>query len=260
MIYYPLSVLMLANIRDILIITTPESLPQFQSLLGDGKELGLNLTFITQDEPRGLSDAFIVGEDFIDGDSVVMILGDNIFFGDRLYELLNDAKKNNSATVFGYYVRNPQDFGVIEFNSKKEIVSIEEKPSAPKSNWVLTGLYYFDKDVVQAAKGVRPSKRGELEITDTIKWYLERGRLDLKFMGRGYAWLDTGNYSSLIDAAIFIKAIEERQGLKIGCIEEVAYRMGYISQDQLKELAGRINTNYGEYLRKVAMEGLWHNE
>lgn len=259
MIYYPLSVLMLAGIREILIISTPEALPQFKYLLGDGKSLGIDLQYAHQDQPRGLADAFIVGEKFIGNCQVALILGDNIFFGDRLFEVLGEAKKQGGAAIFTYYVKTPELFGVVEFDKNHQIISIEEKPKQPKSNWVITGLYFFDNEVVKAAQSVKPSGRGELEITDVIRWYHERGKLQMSMLGRGYAWLDTGNYSSLIDAAIFIKTIEERQGLKIGCIEEVAFRMKFIDAQQLKILAQGINTTYGEYLMKIVREGRWED-
>jgi glucose-1-phosphate thymidylyltransferase len=254
MIYYPLSVLMLAGIRDILVISTPESLPQFQNLLGDGNNFGVRLQYVAQDQPRGLADAFIVGERFIAGDRVALILGDNIFFGDRLYEALIDAQTNAGATIFSYYVRDPENFGVINFDREGRVISIEEKPENPQSHWAITGLYFFDAGVVDIAGQIKPSARGELEITDVIREYHRAGRLRVSSLGRGYAWLDTGNYSSLIDAAIFIKTIEDRQGLKIGCIEEVAFRMGFIDGDQLAALARGINTSYGEYLLKILKE------
>jgi glucose-1-phosphate thymidylyltransferase len=252
MIYYPLSVLLLAGIRDILIITTPESLSQFQNLLGDGRHLGIRLNFQTQSEPRGLADAFIVGENFIGKDKVCLILGDNIFFGHGLPEMLKDAARiKKGGCVFSYYVQDPQRSGVVEFDKNLNILSIEEKPQKPKSNWVIPGLYFFDNSVVGIAKQVKPSARGELEITDVLKIYLQNQSLQLKPLGRGYAWLDTGTYGSLIDASIFIKTIEERQGLKIGCVEEIAYRQGFITREQLKSLASEIKTNYSDYLLSV---------
>ena len=255
MIYYPLSVLMLAGVKDILIISTPEALPQFKNLLGDGKEFGIKLHYREQKEPRGLAEAFLIGEDFIGHDRVSLILGDNIFFGHGLPDLLKEAtQREKGATIFGYYVREPQQYGVVEFDEKFNALSIEEKPKNPKSNWAVTGLYFYDNQVVQIAKSIKPSGRGELEITDVNKAYLEKKQLKLICLGRGYAWLDTGTYSSLIDASVFIKTIEERQGLKIGCVEEIAYRMGYINEAQLKRLAQGINTSYGEYLLKILHE------
>ncbi len=255
MIYYPLSVLMLAGIRDILIISTPEALPQFKNLFGEGEDLGIKLTYCEQNEPRGLADAFIVGEKFIGKDRVSLILGDNIFFGHGLWEILKQASsQSEGASTFAYYVSDPERSGVVEFDAQHNILSIEEKPKVPKSNWAVTGLYFFDNQVIDIAKKLKPSGRGELEITDVLKVYLAKKQLKLNLLGRGYAWLDTGTYSSLIDASIFIKTIEERQGLKIGCIEEVAYRMGYIDSRQLEKLAKEMKTAYGDYLMKVLKE------
>ena len=252
MIYYPLSVLMLGGIREVLVISTPDALPHFKSLLGDGKEFGIVIQYAEQAKPRGLADAFIVGEDFIGRDAVSLILGDNIFFGHGLSELLKEAgSRKEGASIFGYYVKDPERYGVVNFDRDHQVTSIEEKPKVPQSNWAVTGLYYFDNEVVEIAKGIKPSSRGELEITDVINAYLKRKKLKLHFLGRGYAWLDTGTYASLIDASLFIKTIEERQGLKIGCIEEIAYRMGFISKGQLQKLAKEINTSYGEYLLQI---------
>ncbi len=252
MIYYPLSVLMLAGIKDVLIISTPEALPSFKNLFGDGSDYGIKIVYKEQKNPRGLADAFLVGEKFIGRDSVALILGDNIFFGHGLSDLLRDAAQlQEGATIFGYNVRDPRPYGVVNVDKNNNVVSIEEKPQRPKSNWVVTGLYFFDNDVVKIAKRVKPSKRGELEITDVIQNYLRRKKLRLNFLGRGYAWLDTGTYSSLIDASLFIKTIEERQGLKIGCIEEIAYRVGFIDAKKLRSLARALNTSYGEYLLGV---------
>ncbi len=252
MIYYPLSVLMLAGIRDILVISTPEALPRFQDLLGDGGELGVNLKYAEQLNPRGLADAFIVGEKFIGNDRVSLILGDNIFFGHGLFDILKETVKvDKGATVFGYYVNDPQRYGVLEFDKEKNVISIEEKPKLPKSKWAVTGLYFYDNKVVEIARNIKPSARGEIEITDVNRVYLENKELKVELLGRGYAWLDTGTCDSLIDATMFIKTIEDRQGLKIGCIEEVAYRMGYINRNQLEKLAEGINTNYGTYLRSI---------
>lgn len=256
MIYYPLSVLMLAGIKDILIISTKEAIPAFKKLLGDGSNYGITLTYAEQKKPRGLADAFIVGEEFIGRDSVALILGDNIFFGNGLPDLLRDSVSiGEGATIFGYYVGDPRQYGVIETDKDGRIRSIEEKPAKPKSNWAVTGLYFFDNDVVKIAKKVRPSKRGELEIVDVLRAYLDREELNLKLMGRGYAWLDTGTYGSLLDASMFIRTIEERQGLKVGCVEEVAYRMDFISDKKLKSLAQDINTSYGEYLLNILKTG-----
>ncbi|MEI8011422.1 MAG: glucose-1-phosphate thymidylyltransferase RfbA [Candidatus Omnitrophota bacterium] len=255
MIYYPLSVLMLAGIRDILIISTPQALPQFEALFGDGASLGLCVRYAVQPKPRGLADAFIVGEDFIGTDKVALVLGDNIFFGHGLSEALDSAARQEAgATVFGYYVKDPQRYGVVEFDASGKALSIEEKPERPRSNWAVTGLYFYDNHVVEIAKNVKPSPRGEIEITDINNVYLRDGRLNVARLGRGYAWLDTGTYESLIDASVFIKTVEDRQGLKVACIEEIAYNKGYITQAQLMTLARDIKTSYGEYLQKVAEE------
>ncbi|MCK5493934.1 MAG: glucose-1-phosphate thymidylyltransferase RfbA, partial [Candidatus Omnitrophica bacterium] len=221
MIYYPLSVLMLAGIKDILIISTPEDLPRFKDLLNSGEDYGLNIEYAEQKEPKGLAEAFIIGEGFIGKDSVCLVLGDNIFFGHGISEILKEiVLQKQGATVFGYYVKDPQRYGVVEFDSNNDVISIEEKPKNPKSNWAITGLYFYDNSVVEIAKSIKPSERGELEITDVNNVYLERKQLKVKSLGRGYAWLDTGTHDSLLDASMFIKTIEERQGLKIGCIEE----------------------------------------
>lgn len=255
MIYYPLAVLMLAGIKDVLIITTPQALPQFDYLLGDGKDYGITISYKEQESPRGIADAFIVGEEFIGSERVCLILGDNIFFGHGLTGKLNRAlEQKQGATVFGYYVNDPQRYGVIEYDKEHNAVSIEEKPKEPKSNWVVTGLYFYDNQVVDIAKNIKPSLRGELEITDVNKVYLEQSKLRVNLLGRGFAWLDTGTYNSLIDASMFIRTVEERQGLKIGCIEEIAYRMGYISEEQLTKIANGYNTSYGEYLLKILKE------
>ena len=249
MIYYPLSVLMLSGIRDILIISTPKDLPRIKSLFKDGKSLGLNISYKIQKKPKGIADAFIVGKEFIGKDSVALVLGDNIFYGHDLTRMLKEATSNKTgATIFGYYIKDPHRYGVIEYNKSHRVLSIEEKPENPKSNWVCTGLYFYDNSVVKMAKSLKPSARGELEITDINNIYLKKKQLKVKLLGRGYAWLDTGTYDSLVDAAIFIKTIEERQGLKIGCIEEIAYQNGFIDKKQLKKLAKEINTSYGEYL------------
>ena len=252
MIYYPLSVLMLAGIKDILIISTPQDLPRFKSLLGSGVSLGINLTYAAQEKPRGIAEAFIIGKDFIRRDKVCLILGDNILYGHNLVELLKGASSLKSgALIFGYYVKDPQRYGVIEFDSAMNVLSIEEKPKKPKSNCVVTGLYFYDNEVVKIANSLKPSKRGELEITDINKEYLSRKKIKVELLGRGYAWLDTGTHDSLINASVFIKTIEERQGLKIGCIEEIAYRMGFINKRQLYKLASTSSVSYGEYLKSI---------
>lgn len=255
MIYYPLSVLMLAGIRDILIISTPDALPRFKDLFGDGSAFGISISYAGQDRPGGLAEAFIIGEKFIGNDNVCLVLGDNIFFGHGLPEALQEAARHDEgATIFGFYVNDPCRYGIIEYDAAGKPVSIEEKPSHPKSNWAVTGLYFYDKHIVQVAKDIRPSPRGELEITDVNNAYLKMGKLRVARLGRGTAWFDTGTYDSLIDASLFIKTIEERQGLKIGCVEEIAYRMKYISKMQLEKLAKEINTSYGEYLLKIEEE------
>ena len=252
MIYYPLSVLMLAGIKDILVISTPEALGSFKALLGDGKDFGVKISYAIQPKPGGIGQAFVIGEEFIAGQKVCLILGDNLFYGDRLSAALQKAsRKKEGATIFGYPVNNPKEYGVIGLDSKNKVISIEEKPKKPKSKWAVTGLYFYDKNIVKIAKSVKPSKRGEVEITDINKVYLRQKKLDVQFLGRGCAWLDTGTYESLIEASIFIKTIQERQGLKIGCIEEVAYRMGFISKKQLAKLAQGFKTEYGLYLKKV---------
>jgi glucose-1-phosphate thymidylyltransferase len=256
MIYYPLSVLMLAGIRDILIISTPRDLPGFQNLLGDGNSIGLNFTYIQQPSPDGLAQAFILGEKFIGKDPVCMILGDNIFYGHGFGEtLLKTAKIEKGACIFGYYVTDPERYGVVEFDKNKKVKSIEEKPINPKSNYAVTGLYFYDNTVVEKAKALKPSPRGELEITDLNRVYLEEGSLEIRLMGRGMAWLDTGTYESLLQAANFIATLEQRQGLKASCIEEIAYKRGFITRDQLLELAQPIsNSQYGKYLVRIANE------
>ena len=256
MIYYPLSVLMLAGIREILIISTPRDLPGFRSLLGDGKSLGLDFSYIEQPAPDGLAQAFILGESFIGSDTVCMILGDNIFYGVGFGDtLLKTAELNKGACVFGYYVTDPERYGVVEFDKSKRVLSIEEKPSSPKSNYAVTGLYFYDNTVVQKAKSLKPSPRGELEITDLNRRYLEEGTLEIKLMGRGMAWLDTGTYESLLQAANFIATLEQRQGLKASCIEEIALKRGFIDRKQLFALADPYkNSQYGKYLIKLATE------
>lgn len=252
MIYYPLSVLMLAGIRDILVISTPKDITRFKDLLGNGRGLGINISYAVQPKPKGIAESFIIGEKFIGKENISLVLGDNIFYGNELTEILKEASSlKEGAFIFGCYVKDPQRYGVIEFDKNYNVVSIEEKPKKPKSNWVVAGLYFYDNEVIKIAKSIKPSSRGEIEITSINNEYLKRGKLRVKLLGRGYAWLDTGTYDSLIDASIFIKTIEERQGLKIGCPEEVAYRMGYINKKQLERLAANINTNYGEYLRNL---------
>jgi glucose-1-phosphate thymidylyltransferase len=253
MIYYPLSVLLFAGIRDILIISTPQDQPLFQRLLGDGSELGLNFSFATQDRPRGLADAFIIGRDFIAKDRVALILGDNIFYGHGLIEqLLKAAGRDRGATVFGYVVNVPRQYGVVELDDNGRALSIEEKPQTPKSNIAVTGLYFYDNDVVRIAAAIEPSHRGELEITDVNRAYLERGDLFVEVLGRGFAWLDTGTHASLVEASHFVQILEQRQGLHIACPEEIALRLGYISLDQFHLLAQRCaKSSYGEYLLSV---------
>ena len=256
MIYYPLSVLLLAGIKEILVISTPKDTVRFEDLLGDGSNLGIDISYEVQPEPKGIAQSFIIAEDFIGSDSVCLILGDNIFYGYNLRELLRDsAKLKKGAKIFGYYVRDPQRYGVLELDKKCGVVSIEEKPKKPKSNWVVSGLYFYDNEVVKIAKKIKPSKRGEFEITSVNNEYIKKGKLKAEFLGRGHAWLDTGTYESLIDASIFIKTIEDRQGLKIGCIEEVAYRMGYITKQQLAGIASLMPNSYGEYLRSLLKDG-----
>ncbi|WP_034920686.1 glucose-1-phosphate thymidylyltransferase RfbA [Gillisia sp. CAL575] len=255
MIYYPLSVLMLAGIRDILIISTPEDLPNFKKLLGDGKELGMKFSFEEQASPDGLAQAFIIGEDFIGDDDVCLILGDNIFYGQGFTGMLKKAvenSKNKKATVFGYYVNDPHRYGVVDFNIKGEVKSIEEKPINPKSNYAVTGIYFYPNSVIKTAKSVNPSERGELEITSVNQKYLTEEKLEVELMGRGFAWLDTGTHESFLEASNFVHTIEKRQGLKIACIEEIAYDKKYISREQLRELAIPLRKNeYGEYLMKI---------
>ena len=261
MIYYPLSVLMLAGITDILIISTPTDLPRFRQLLGDGKELGLSFSYVEQPSPDGLAQAFLLGEEFLDGESACLILGDNIFYGHGLTDLLaasvKRAEAENQATVFGYYVKDPQRYGVAEFDESGNVVSLEEKPENPKSNYAVTGLYFYPGDVVEKAKKVEPSERGELEITTLNQLYLQEKRLKVELMGRGFAWLDTGTHESLLEASLFIQTIENRQGLKVACIEEIAYEMGYIDADKVIELAQPLKKNqYGQYLLRRAKEGM----
>lgn len=253
MIYYPLSVLMLASIKEVLIITTPQDQPSFINLLGDGSELGMRFEYVVQPSPDGLAQAFILGEEFLAGDDACLVLGDNIFYGHGLTELLaksiKNAKDENKATVFGYYVSDPERYGVAEFNANGDVISIEEKPKEPKSNYAVVGLYFYPNDVVKKAKDVKPSDRGELEITTLNQDYLNENRLKVELMGRGYAWLDTGTHESLLEASSFIQTIENRQSLKVACLEEIAYEMGYISKEKLLELAEPLKKNqYGQYL------------
>ena len=252
MIYYPLSTLMLSGIRDILIISTPEDTPRFYKLFGDGKQYGLNLSYKIQPKPEGLAQAFIIGEEFIGKESVALILGDNIFFGHGLVQLLSNSiktvDKNNESVVFGYVVKNPNRYGVVEFDSNNKVLSVEEKPKTPKSNFAVVGLYYYPNDVVSVAKEITPSKRGELEITSIHNYYLNEKRLKVNIMGRGYAWLDTGTHEAMNNASNFIKTIEDRQGLKIACIEEIAFNQGFINRKKLSQLAKNYKNEYGDYL------------
>ena len=256
MIYYPLSVLMLADIREILIISTPQDLPLFQNLLGDGSQLGIMLEYREQPSPDGLAQAFLIGETFLKGDSACLVLGDNIFYGYGFSGLLEEAGKvQHGATVFGYYVNDPERYGVVEFDDNDQVISIEEKPKQPKSNYAVTGLYFYDNTVVEKAKQVKPSLRGELEITDLNRIYLEEKSLTVKLLGRGMAWLDTGTHQSMLQASNFVESIEERQGLKVACLEEIAFRKEYISKEQLAELAKPLLKNqYGQYLMKIMNE------
>jgi len=253
MVYYPLSMLMLAGIREILVISTPEDLPNFQRLLGDGSQWGLRFSYAEQDQPRGLADAFRVGADFIGGDSACLILGDNIFFGHGLPEMLRRAAAlEQGALIFAYAVRDPERYGVVDFDSNGLVLSLEEKPARPKSNYAVPGIYFYDSKVVELAANLQPSKRGELEITDLNRLYLERGELHVDILGRGVAWLDAGTHESLLQSAGFVQAVQERQGMMISCPEEIAYRMGYINKDQLREqVSGMANNGYTDYLRRL---------
>ena len=256
MIYYPLSVLMLAGINDILVISTPEDLPNFEKLLGDGKEIGIKLSYKVQPSPDGLAQAFILGEEFIGNDDVCLILGDNIYYGQGFSEKLKRANaQTKGATVFGYYVNDPERFGVVEFDNSGKALSIEEKPEKPKSNYAVTGLYFYDNQVVEIAKNIKPSHRGELEITDVNNVYLQQGGLNVELLGRGFAWLDTGTHDSLIEASQFVQTIEHRQGLKVACLEEIAFNNGWITVDELKERGEFFKkTGYGQYLLKLYQE------
>lgn len=261
MIYYPLSTLMLAGIKDILVITTPRDSESFQNLLGDGSQWGINISYKVQPSPDGLAQAFIIGEEFINGEGCALILGDNIFYGHDLSKLVKNAtQKNDGATVFAYYVKDPERYGIVEFDKNRKAISLEEKPEKPKSNFAVTGLYFYDKNVVEYAKSIKPSARGELEITDLNKMYLEKGNLKVETLGRGYAWLDTGTHESLLQAASFVETVQDRQGLKIACPEEIAYNLGYINKEQLKELAKPLAKNeYGQYLLAIADGGISWN-
>jgi len=256
MIYYPLSTLMLAGIQDILIISTPDDTPRFESLLGDGSQWGLNISYKVQPSPDGLAQAFILGDTFIGNDLSALVLGDNIFYGHDFNELLGNAmQRENGATVFAYHVHDPERYGVAEFDKTNKVLSLEEKPKTPKSNYAVTGLYFYDKDVVAMAKSLKPSPRGELEITDLNRLYLEKEKLNVEIMGRGYAWLDTGTHDSLLEASQFIATLENRQGLKVSCPEEISYRHGWINASQLEKLAAPLSKNgYGQYLKKVLQE------
>ncbi|QHT48020.1 glucose-1-phosphate thymidylyltransferase RfbA [Bacillus sp. SB49] len=254
MVFYPLSTLMLAGIKDILIISTPEDTPRFSELFGDGSQYGINIDYAIQPEPEGLAQAFIIGEEFIGDDSVAMILGDNIYYGSGMREILKrSASKENGATVFGYHVQDPERFGVVEFDNKGKVISVEEKPKVPKSNYAITGLYFYDNNVVEIAKNVKPSFRGELEITAINEAYLSRGNLEVELLGRGYTWLDTGTHQSLVAATNFVKTVEEHQGVKIASLEEIAYINGWISKESLIKSGEQFSkTGYGQYLLKVA--------
>lgn len=253
MVYYPLSVLMLSGIKDILIITTPEDQEGFKRLLGDGSDFGISLTYAVQEKPEGLAQAFIIGEEFIGDDSVCLVLGDNIFYGQGFTPILKNAASSlEGATVFGYQVKDPERFGVVEFDDNMRAISIEEKPKVPKSNYAVTGLYFYDNDVVELAKQVQPSERGEMEISTLNQMYLDRGKLNVKLLGRGFAWLDTGTHASLHEASSFVETIENVQGLKIACLEEIAFKNGWLGQDQLLELASKLDKNsYGQYLKAL---------
>ena len=257
MIYYPLSTLMLAGIREVLIISTPRDLPVFEELFGDGSQLGMSFSYAIQESPRGLADAFIIGDKFIGNDAAALVLGDNIFYGQSFSKVLREAARRTEtepgATIFGYYVRDPREYGVVEFDENGKAISIEEKPQKPKSNYAVPGLYFYDNEVVEIAKNVKPSARGEIEITSINNEYLSRGNLHVETMGRGFAWLDTGNHDSLLDAANFVATFQKRQGLYVSCIEEIAYKRGFIDRDQLLKLAEPLmKTEYGKYLTEVA--------
>lgn len=256
MIYYPLSTLMLANIREILIISTPRDIPFFQELLGDGSQMGLNIFYAVQDQPRGIAEAFLIGKDFIGTDHVALVLGDNVFYAQGFTQILQQAmSRQEGATIFGYPVQNPGEFGIVEFDRDGKVLSLEEKPKRPKSSYAVPGLYFYDSQVVEIAKSIKPSSRGELEITTINQEYLRQGKLKVELLGRGMTWLDTGTHEGLLEAANFVSIIQQRQGLYISCIEEIAYRRGYITRDRLKELAQpMLKTEYGRYLLRIAEE------
>lgn len=259
MVYHPISVLMLAGIKDILIISTPQDLPNFRKLLGTGEQFGVKFSYVEQPKPEGLAQAFILGEEFIGKDNVALVLGDNIFYGqgfsDMLHDVVNNIKIDGGATVFGYHVKDPQRFGVVEFDENGHALSLEEKPINPKSNYAVTGLYFYDNTVVEYAKNLKPSARGELEITDLNKIYLKKGNLDVKLLGRGFAWLDTGTHSSLLQASQYVQTIEENQSIKIACLEEIAYHMGFLTKDDLKKQASKYpNNEYYQYVARIANE------
>jgi glucose-1-phosphate thymidylyltransferase len=257
MIYYPLSTLMLAGIREVLIISTREATPVFRNLLGDGSQLGMRIAYTVQEHPNGLAQAFVLGREFIGDDPVCLVLGDNIFYGDSMRRMLEEADKSDGATVFGYYVTDPERYGVVSFDREGRVASIEEKPASPKSNYAVVGLYFYDNDVVHVAASLKPSARGEYEITDVNREYLRRGALKVKLMGRGFAWLDTGTHDSLADATAFVKVIQDRQGLKIACIEEIAWRMGFIDRANMTALAESLKkSTYGEYLARLLKHDL----
>lgn len=253
MIYYPLSTLMLAGIREVLVISTPHDLPLFERLLGSGNDWGMEFQYATQPEPKGLAQAFTIGADFVGKRPAALVLGDNIFYGQGFQAMLQTASSQTSgATIFGYPVLDPERYGVVEFDENRKVISIEEKPKQPKSRYAIPGLYFYDERVVEVARNVRPSARGELEITDVNRWYMEQGELSLELFSRGFAWLDAGTHDSLIDSTVFVAAVEKRQGLKIGCPEEIAFRMGFITAEQLERLAARHSNEYGQYLARVA--------
>ena len=261
MIYYPLSILMMAGIREILIISTPHDMPNFQKLLGDGKNLGCEFTYAIQEVPNGLAQAFVIGEEFIGSDKVALVLGDNIFYGTGLAELLQSNNDPDGGVVYAYHVHDPERYGVVDFDENKKVLSIEEKPANPKSNYAVPGLYFYDNDVVEIAKNLEPSARGEYEITDVNKEYLRRGKLKVGIFSRGTAWLDTGTFDSLMQAGSFVQIIEERQGLKVGCIEEIAYRMGFINAEQLREIAKPLTkSGYGQYLLNLLEEKIFSSK
>jgi len=261
MIYYPLSVLMLAGIREVLVISTPRDTPRFRELLGDGKKWGISLSYAVQDKPRGLADAFLVGEDFLAGSSAALVLGDNIFYGHTLSDLLESASTvKNGAVIFAYHVSDPSRYGIVAFDADGKALSLEEKPKLPNSNWAVTGLYFYDRNVTAIAKSIKPSARGELEITDLNRVYLEAGNLRVEKLGRGFTWLDTGTHDSLLEAGEFVRAIEHRQGLKIACLEEIAFHRGWINREQVESIARSLRTTeYGRYLMKIGQDGSRHN-